>query len=81
MPEDAARKGSVQNLRIPPYTNPTTQWADAKVWWFMVLAQARVHIHVVGKDWHQGPTGQAQMVGERELLKPRCEEHLEGPVA
>ena len=63
MSGDAKSKASSRNLRTSPYTNKTTQWGDAKVWWFMVLAQGKVHIHVVGKDWHQGPEGQADMVG------------------
>ena len=50
------------NLRTSPYTNKTTQWGDAKVWWFLVLARGKVHIHVVGKGWQQDPAGQAQMV-------------------
>ena len=62
MSGDSASKESSKNLRTSPYTNKTTQWGDEKVWWFMVLAQGKVHIHVVGKDWQQGSRGQAQMV-------------------
>jgi hypothetical protein len=49
------------NQRTSPYTNKTTQWGDEKVWWFMILAKGKVRIHVVGKDWHQDPKGQAQV--------------------
>ena len=49
------------NMRSSPYTNKTTQWGDEKVWWFMILAKGQVRIHVVGKDWHQDPRGQAQV--------------------
>lgn len=62
MSEDSHSKASSVNLRTSPYTNKTTQWGDAKVWWFLVLAKGKVHVHVVGKDWLQGPPGQAQMI-------------------
>ena len=62
MSDDPQSKGSSTNFRPSPYTNKTTQWGDEKVWWFMVLAQGQVHIHVVGSQWTQDARGQAQMV-------------------
>lgn len=53
-----------QNLRSSPYTNKTTQWGDTRVWWVMILAAGKVHIHVLGKGWHQDAEGQAQVVAE-----------------
>ena len=60
MSEDAASDS--KNLRVSPYTNKTTQWGDVKVWWFVVLCKGKVHIEVMGQEWHQDSAGQAQFV-------------------
>ena len=56
--------GESRNMRPSPYTNKTCQWGDEKVWWFMVLAMGKVHIHVVERGWQQDGEGQGQLVKE-----------------
>ena len=60
MSDDSAHLS--QNMRPSPYTNKTCQWGDVKVWWYMIVTAGEVHIHVMGKEWHQDPQGQAKVV-------------------
>ena len=55
-------KGDSQNLRASPYAGKQAHWGDKKVWWFIVLAQGKVHVEVMPPGWTQNGDGQAQMV-------------------
>ena len=51
-----------RNMRASPYAGKQVQRGDVKVWWFVVLAQGKVHVEVVGDKWKQNGPGQALMV-------------------
>ena len=55
-------KGDSQNLRASPYAGKQAHWGDKKVWWFIVLAQGKVHVEVMPPGWTQNGDGQAQLV-------------------
>lgn len=58
----ADSRDTSRNLRASPYAGKQVQRGDLKVWWFVVLAQGKVHVEVLGDKWKQNGEGQALMV-------------------
>ena len=54
-------RNSSRNLKASPYAGKQVQWGDVKVWWFVVLAQGKVHVEVLGDKWTQNGAGQSLM--------------------
>ena len=53
-----------RNLKAAPYAGKQKQWADKRVWWFVVLTRGQVFLKVLPTDWEQTGHGMAEFVQE-----------------
>jgi hypothetical protein len=60
-----------RNQRASPYGGKQQQHGDRKVWWFIVLTRAKVHIEVMAPGWRQTGEGMAAFVDRLPRLLPR----------
>ena len=53
-----------RNLKAAPYAGKQKQWADKKIWWFVMLTRGQVFLKMMPSDWEQTGHGMAEFVQE-----------------
>ena len=53
-----------RNLRASRFSDKQCQWADKRVWWFLVFARGKVRFPIMDDEWQQNGEGMATMVGK-----------------
>jgi hypothetical protein len=57
-----------RNLKAAAYAGKQKQWADKRMWWFVVLTRGRVFLKMMPTDWEQTGYGMAEFVDELPAL-------------
>ena len=52
-----------RNLRASRFADKQCQWADKRVWWFLVFTRGKVRFPIMDDEWKQNGEGMATMVG------------------
>ena len=57
-----------RNLKAAPYAGKQKQWADKRVWWFVVLTRGQVFLKMMPTDWEQTGHGMAEFIEDLQVL-------------
>ena len=57
-----------RNLKAAAYAGKQKQWADKRMWWFVVLTRGHVFLKPMPSDWEQTGHGMAEFVEELPTL-------------
>ena len=57
-----------RNLKAAAYAGKQKQWADKRIWWFVVLTRGQVFLKMMPNDWEQTGYGMAEFVDELQAL-------------
>ena len=57
-----------RNLKAAAYAGKQKQWADKRMWWFVILTRGRVFLKMMPTDWEQTGYGMAEFVDELPAL-------------
>ena len=56
------------NLKAAPYAGKQKQWADKRIWWFVVLTRGQVFPKIMTTDWAQTGHGMAEFIEDLQML-------------
>ena len=55
-------------MKAAPYAGKQKQWADKRVWWFVVLTRGQVFLKMMTTDWEQTGHGMAEFIEDLPML-------------